>query len=123
MAHPAGCREAATTMSNNDSHQDSSVENENKNEDESENDDSHVSPEVLAESIRNKTDALHAQGSELADQLERMAEDDEDDDEGEGEAGADVDPTAMMTELLETASDLIEVAHAIEDARLQGRSE
>jgi hypothetical protein len=29
----------------------------------------------------------------------------------------------MMTELLETASDLIEVAHAIEDVRVQDRSE
>ena len=122
-------------MSDKNSHQDSSVESENK----SENDDSHVSPKVLAESIRNKTDALHAQGFELADQLERMAEADEGDGEGEGEsesegesegdgegegeASADVDPTAMMTELLETASDLIEVAHAIEDARLQDCSE
>ncbi|USZ69157.1 hypothetical protein NGM10_05310 [Halorussus salilacus] len=94
-------------MSDNNSDQDSSVE--------SENDDSHVSPEVLAESIRRKTDALHAQGLALADRLERMAEADD----GDGE----VDTAAMMTELLETASDLVEVAHAIETARLHDDSE
>ena len=96
-------------MSDKNSHQDSSVESENAE------DDAHVSPEVLAESIRNKTDALHAQGSELADRLERMAKTDAEDEE--------VDPAAMMTELLETASDLVEVAHAIETARLQDESE
>ena len=101
-------------MSDKNSHQDSSVESENAE------DDAHVAPEVLAESIRNKTDALHAQGSELADRLERMAEDEED---GEDEKDGEADPTAMMTELLETASDLVEVAHAIEAARLQDRSE
>jgi len=76
-------------------------------------DDSDVSPEILAESIRSKTDALHAQGFDLADQLERMAEEDE----------REVNLAGMMTELLETASDLVAVAHAIEEARLRDRSE
>ena len=86
-------------MSDNNSHQDSSVESE---------DDGRVPPEVLAESIRNKTDAVHAQGDDLAEQLERLAEADD----------VSFDPAPMMTELLETASDLIEVAHKIEAARL-----
>lgn len=100
-----------TTMSDDDTHQDRTVESE---------DDSGVPPEVLAESIRSKTDALHAQGLDLADQLERMAEADEDADDVEE---FDADLAGMMTELLETASDLIAVAHAIEDARLQDDSE
>ncbi|WP_128476285.1 hypothetical protein [Halorussus pelagicus] len=99
-------------MSDKNSHQDSSVE--------SENDDSHVSPTVLAESIRNKTDALHAQGTELADQLERMAEAEDDADADED---SEVNFAGMMTELLETASDLVEMAHAIETARLRDDSE
>jgi len=106
-------------MTDNTSHQDSSVESEDE-------EDSHVSPEILAESIRSKTDALHAQGFDLADQLERMAEaeeaeeteETEDDDAEESE----VNLAGMMTELLETASDLVEVAHAIEAARLRDRS-
>lgn len=101
-------------MTDKNSHQDSSVE--------SENDHSHVSPEILAESIRSKTDALHAQGSELADQLERMAEAEEGDGD-EDEEYEEVNLAGMMTELLETASDLVAVAHAIEEARLRDRSE
>jgi len=88
-------------MSDNTSHQDSSVESE---------DPDLVPPEVLAESIRNKTNAIHAQGDALAEKLECMAEADDDD--------VTFDPAPMMTELLETASDLIEVAHKIEAARL-----
>jgi hypothetical protein len=137
-------------MTDKNSHQDSSVESENETvesgddtlEDdtlESEDDalesedDAHVSPEILAESIRSKTDALHAQGFDLADQLERMAEAEEGDDADETDeteenaADADDEETevnlaGMMTELLETASDLVEVAHAIEAARLRDRS-
>jgi len=73
-------------------------------------DDHRVPPHILAESIRNETSALADQGEELADKLERLADED-----GEDE----IDPAAMMTELLETASDLVAVAHQIEDARVQ----
>jgi len=106
-------------MSGDDTHQDRTVESE---------DDSGVPPEVLAESIRSKTDALHTQGLDLAEQLERMAEAEEDaDEEGDEDADEgeefDADLAGMMTELLETASDLIAVAHAIEDVRARRGSE
>ncbi|WP_135851947.1 hypothetical protein [Halorussus salinus] len=117
-------------MTDENSHQDSSIESEDASVEAEE--DAHVSPEILAESIRSKTDALHAQGFDLADQLERMAEAEEDEAGTDTvEAGADddhdeeteVNLAGMMTELLETASDLVEVAHAIEEARLRDRSE
>ncbi|WP_135853072.1 hypothetical protein [Halorussus salinus] len=124
-------------MSDKNSHQDSSVESENETVESGDDtlesgDDAHVSPEILAESIRSKTDALHAQGFDLADQLERMAEAEEgedadeaeesDDDQDHADEETEVNLAGMMTELLETASDLVEVAHAIEAARLRDRS-
>ncbi|WP_135828682.1 hypothetical protein [Halorussus halobius] len=78
-----------------------------------------VPPEVLAESIRNKTAALAEQGAALADDLDRLADVDGDRDADAGEDAGEVDPSAMMTELLETASDLVAVAHRIEDARVR----
>jgi len=74
-----------------------------------------ISPEVLADSLRNKTAALAEQGEDLADDLDRLAEAKVD-----ADADADeLDPAFMMTELLETASDLVAVAHQIEEARAQ----
>jgi len=108
-------------MTDNTSHQDSSVESEDDSVEDEE--DSHVSPEILAESIRSKTDALHAQGVDLADQLERMAEAEEAEETEKGDEYEEVNLAGMMTELLETASDLVEVAHAIEAARVRDRSE
>ena len=112
---------ASTTMTDKNSHQDSSVESGDETAEAE--DDAHVSPEILAESIRSKTDALHAQGSELADQLERMAEAEESEENAADDEETEVNLAGMMTELLETASDLVEVAHAIEEARLRDRSE
>ena len=74
-----------------------------------------VPPEVLAASIRNKTAALAEQGEDLADELDRLAAA-----EADPDVDADaIDPAYMMTELLETASDLVAVAHQIEEARAQ----